>query len=67
MSAQNKTLQQKIDQLDELIEWFNQEDFSIEEALERFKKADKIASEIESQLDGLNNEITILKQRFDKE
>jgi exodeoxyribonuclease VII small subunit len=67
MSAQNKTLQQKIDQLDELIEWFNQEDFSIEEALERFKKADKIASEIESQLDGLKNEITILKQRFDKE
>lgn len=67
MSAQNKTLQQKIDQLDQLIEWFNQEDFSIEEALERFKKADALALEIESQLDGLKNEIIVLKERFDKE
>lgn len=67
MSTKNKTLQQKIDELDQLIEWFNQEDFSVEEALTIFKKADILAAEIESQLDGLKNEITVLKERFDKE
>ncbi len=67
MSTKNKTLQEKIDELNRLVEWFNQEDFSIEEALEKFKTADTLASEIEEQLDGLKNEITVLKERFDKE
>ncbi len=67
MSTKNKTLQDKINELNHLIEWFNQEDFSIEEALEKFKKADALASEIEEQLDGLKNEVTVLKQRFDTE
>lgn len=67
MSTKNKTLQDKIDELNHLVEWFNQEDFSIEEALEKFKKADTLASEIEEQLDGLKNKVTVLKERFDKE
>ena len=67
MSTKNKTLQQKIDELNQLVEWFNQENFSIEEALEKFKKADALASEIEEQLDGLKNEVTVLKEHFDKE
>lgn len=67
MSTKNRTLQDKIDELNQLIEWFNQEDFSIEEALKKFKKADVLASKIEEQLDGLKNEVTVLKERFDKE
>lgn len=67
MSTKNKPLQDKIDELNRLVEWFNQEDFSIEDALEKFKKADALAAEIEQQLDGLKNKVTVLKERFDKE
>lgn len=67
MSTKNKPLQDKIDELNRLVEWFNQEDFSIEDALEKFKKADALAAEIEEQLDGLKNKVTVLKERFDKE
>lgn len=67
MSIKSKTLQDKIDELNHLVEWFNQEDFSIEEALEKFKKADALATEIEEQLDRLKNKVTVLKERFDKE
>ena len=67
MSTKNKPLQDKIDELNRLVEWFNQEDFSFEDALEKFKKADALAAEIEEQLDGLKNKVTVLKERFDKE
>ncbi|MCA9339111.1 exodeoxyribonuclease VII small subunit [Candidatus Saccharibacteria bacterium] len=67
MSTKNKPLQDKIDELNRLVEWFNQEDFSIEDALEKFKKADALAAEIEQQLDGLKNKVIVLKERFDKE
>ena len=63
----NQTLSEKLEKLDELVAWFDQEDFSIEEALEKFKQADKLASEIEQQLNGLKNEITVLAKRFDQE
>lgn len=67
MSKEDKTLQEKIDELNQLLAWFNQEDFSIEEAFKKFKTADTLALEIETQLDGLKNEVTVLKERFDKE
>lgn len=68
MSSENsQTLSAKLEKLDELVAWFDQEDFSIEEALEKFKQADELAGEIEQQLSGLKNEITVLAKRFDQE
>lgn len=68
MSKENNLdLSAKLKKLDELVAWFDQEDFSIEEALEKFKQADKLAGEIEEQLSGLKNEITVLAKRFDQE
>ncbi len=68
MSKENNLdLSAKLKKLDELVSWFDQEDFSIEEALEKFKQADELAGEIEEQLSGLKNEITVLAKRFDQE
>lgn len=60
-----KTLQEKLTELDELVEWFNNDDFALEEAVERFKQADALAREIESDLATIKNEITVLAERFD--
>ncbi len=63
----NTTIQEKVAQLHELVAWFDGDDFQLEEAFDRFKEAEKLAETIESDLDTMKNEITILKKRFDTE
>lgn len=64
MSKQNKTIQQKLAELGEMVAWFDSEQFALEEALERFKQAEKLAEEIEGDLNELKNEVVVLKQKF---
>ena len=66
MSATNKTIQEKINELTKIVEWFDGDDFSLEEALDKFKQSEKLAVEIEKDLLTLKNEINIVKQKFDK-
>ena len=65
VSQKSKTLQEKLARLDELVDWFNNDDFALEEAVERFKQADVLAREIEDDLAKIKNEITVLAERFD--
>ena len=67
MSKTNDSIQSKTDKLSELLTWFNGDDFSLEEAIEKFKQAEKLATEIESDLKSLKNEINVIKQKFDSE
>ena len=63
----NKNIQEKTEKLSELVAWFDGDDFEIEMALEKYKAAEKLASEIENDLMSLKNEVQILKQKFDSE
>ena len=63
----NETVAKKIAELSELVAWFESDEFVLEEAVERFKEAEKLADEIETDLSGLKNEITVLKKKFDEE
>lgn len=65
MSEKNKTIQQKLDDLNQLVLWFQGDEFTLEESLEKFKSAEALAEEIDSDLDNLKNEINVLKKRFD--
>jgi exodeoxyribonuclease VII small subunit len=67
MSGTNKTIQQKMDELSELIAWFDSDDFALEEAIDKFKVAEQLSSEIEKDLSSFKNNITVLKQKFDSE
>ena len=67
MSQINKTIQEKTDELDQLVAWFNSDEFVLEEALGKFKQAEQLAEEIEKDLSILKNEIEIVKQKFDVE
>lgn len=67
MSKSDKTIQQKMTALNEMVLWFQSDDFVLEEAVEKFKQADALATEIDTDLSALKNEITVLATRFDKE
>lgn len=67
MSSKNKTISEKTAELTSLIEWFDGEDFSLEEALIKYKEAEKLAAEIEQDLLSLKNDIQIVKRKFDTE
>ena len=61
----NKTITQKMNELTELVAWFESDEFEIEKALDKYRDAEKLAAEIEHDLSALNNEVTVLKQKFD--
>ena len=60
-------LSQKIKKLDEKVEWFNSDAFELDEAVENYKEALGLASEIEEDLKSLKNEVEVLKQDFSKD
>lgn len=61
------SIQEKTLKLSQLIEWFDGDDFELEAALDKFKAAEKLANEIESDLKSLKNDIRVIKQKFDSE
>jgi len=67
MLSTNKTIQEKIIELNKLVEWFDSDEFELEAALDKFKIAETLANEIEQDLTSLKNEIQIVKQKFDSE
>ena len=62
-----KTVQEKMTELSELVAWFQSPAFSLEEALETYKKAELLAEEIEKELSKLKNDITVVKKKFDSD
>jgi exodeoxyribonuclease VII small subunit len=62
----NSTIQEKIAALEELVAWFDSDEFTLEIALDKFKDAEKLASEIETDLSQLKNDIEVVKQKFDQ-
>jgi len=65
--TQNKSIQQKTTELTELVAWFDSDDFVLEQALDKFKEAEKLAQEIEEDLTTLRNDIEVVKKSFDSE
>lgn len=63
----NKTIQEKTTELNEIVAWFDSDEFALEEALEKFRLAEKLAEEIEKDLEAIKNDIHIVKQKFDSD
>ena len=66
-STEKLTINQKLEQLDQQIEWFYGEDFSLEQAAEKYPDAATAAKEIESDLSEIKNQIEIIDHDFSKE
>ena len=63
----DKTLNQKIADLDNRVEWFYGDDFKLEEATDKYKETLVLAKEIETDLNNLKNEIEVLSEDFSKQ
>lgn len=61
-----KSLNQKIKELDKKVEWFESSDFELDKAMEKYKEALKLSKEIEKDLKNLKNEVEILDVDFSK-
>lgn len=66
-STEKLTINQKLEQLDQQIEWFYGEDFSLEQAAEKYQAAATAVKEIESDLSEIKNQIEIIDRDFSKE
>lgn len=64
--SENKTLNQKIEDLEAKVEWFYSDEFSLDKAAENYKSAIELAKGIEKDLTELKNEIEVLSEDFSK-
>ena len=62
--SQNETINEKITRLNNDVEWFYGEDFSLDTAIEKYKKAIELSNEIESDLNNLKNQVEVISQDF---
>lgn len=60
-APQSKTsIETKIKELDESVEWFYGDDFSLDEALRKYQDAQKLAKNIEKDLAELKNQVEVI-------
>lgn len=57
----------KIQKLNDYVEWFEGEDFNLEQSIEKFNEAKKLADEIQADLNEFKNKITVVQKQFDKD
>lgn len=66
-TSKDKTVQDKLSELSELVAWFQSQEFKLEEAFDKYKQAEALAEEIEKDLSKLKNDINVVKKKFDTE
>ena len=59
------SIQEKLTELSDHVAWFQSGAFKLEEALDKFRAAEKLAESIEKDLTKLKNDIKIVKKKFD--
>ncbi len=62
-----KTINEKIQDLQGGMAWFDSEDFALEKAGEKYKELTALAKDIEKDLNELKNEINVIAEDFSKE
>ncbi len=62
-----KSLQSQLDELDELLLWFEREDFDVEQALSKYERGMELARAVRTRLKSVENKVEVLSKRFDVE
>ncbi len=57
----------KMQKLNEYVAWFESDDFVLEQAIDKYNEAKKLADSIQADLTKLKNNITVVNKQFDKE
>lgn len=62
-----KNIRESLEELAAIVERFEHENLSIEEAITQFEKGSELSADIKSRLSDLKTKITVLTDRFDQE
>lgn len=60
--TENPSIKSKLRQLDELVAWFEGDEFELEKAAEVLKQAQQLTAEIEAQLETVANDVRVIKE-----
>lgn len=60
--SNNKTVTENIDTLEDLLNWFESEEITVEEAIKKYEKAVELSRVLDRQLKEAKNKIQIIKQ-----
>ena len=63
----NETIKDQMQKLEEVIAWFESDDFVLEDAVAKFKEAERIAEGIRQKLETIKGDITVLSQTFNED
>ncbi len=55
-----KSIEAKIKSLDQSVEWFYSENFSLDQALQKYQDANQLAQEIQQDLSALKNQVEVI-------
>ena len=59
--TKNPTITEKLSRLDAEVEWFYGDDFSLDQALDKYQSAIKLAKEVEKDLTEMKNKVEVLE------
>lgn len=59
--APKPTITEKLTQLDQAVEWFYSDDFSLDQALDKYQAAINLAKEAEKDLAEMKNKVEVLE------
>lgn len=64
MSTNKMSVEAKIDELEQLLVWFESNEVTVDSALEKYNRAGEIASELEDELKKAKNQVEVIKKKF---
>lgn len=62
--AKQQTIAEKIERLELILAWFESEEITVEEAMEKYEQALGLAKELEDDLVAAKNKVEVINQRF---
>ena len=60
--ADNRSLREQMEQLEEILAWFDSDEFELEAAVERYQQAARVAEQIDQRLTEIKNKVTIITE-----
>ena len=61
-NADNRSLREQMEQLEEILAWFESDEFELEAAVERYQQAARVAEQIDQRLREIKNKVTIITE-----
>lgn len=61
----DKKISERMEELEQKLQWFNGDEFTLDEAAERYAEVEKLVAEAEKMLLKTQDRVEILKKKFD--